>query len=177
MDSLDFIIHMMPMYLIGIIMILIVYFSGLKDMLRIEKKPLFKFFKILGVLTVFRATTFFLLPEQEWLSNNNIYSLLSVLFVFWEDMVHTVPLLLLKKIINSDSKIFKWFYRFLILIVTLSFGSGHLYQGWPAAIVLSLYIPITLKIGEKRGFGTVMVGHVIYDFITVLTFIIFGWYR
>jgi hypothetical protein len=55
-----------------------------------------------------------------------------------------------------------------IATVMVSFGLGHVYQGWAAAAMLSFYIPFTFKKGQEVGFGTVMLCHTLYDLATIL---------
>jgi hypothetical protein len=95
----------------------------------------------------------------------------TTLGVFWEDAVHALPLVLLGKMFANKTwyKIAKWP---LLAAVMCSFGAGHLYQGVLAACMLSFYIPFSMKMGEKHGFGTVMLCHMMYDLITLLSI---GW--
>ena len=91
------------------------------------------------------------------------------LTVFWEDMCHTVPIAILSLALGNDKLWKKALILITIIMVQISFGLGHIYQGYIAAFFLSFYIPVTLKRGQKIGFGTVMLCHTAYDFITLLT--------
>jgi hypothetical protein len=174
MNGPEFLLNMLPYYLMGLLMFTLVYFSEYRSILRVEKAPLIKFLKFMLYVTILRIVMFTLTNSSSDLSyNENIWSLISVLFVPWEDLCHSIPLVLLGLLVNSKSKIFKAIQFLLMLVVMLAFGSGHLYQGMSSVFILSLYIPFTLWIGKKRGFGTVMVAHVIYDFVTVLTCMLF----
>ena len=87
--------------------------------------------------------------------------------VFWEDMLHALPLILLQKLIGTQKK--TWPIHILATAVIMaSFGLGHTYQGAFAAFALSFYIPYSVQLGKKFGLGTVMICHILYDLSTIL---------
>lgn len=80
----------------------------------------------------------------------------------WEDVFFGIPLYFIAKHVKN-----KWMKFFLIVVITLAFASGHGYQGWTGMIFASLYPWYVSKhYGEKYGFGTVMMCHIIYDSFT-----------
>ena len=82
--------------------------------------------------------------------------------VWWEDMIFGFPIYLLAKYVDK-----KWLKWPLIVAISLMFGSGHAYQGMWAVALTSLYpYFISKKYGEKHGFGTVMLCHIMYDSFT-----------
>lgn len=82
--------------------------------------------------------------------------------VWWEDMIFGFPIYLIVKYINK-----KWLKWPLIVAISLLFGSGHAYQGMFGVALTSLYpYFISAKYGEKHGFGTVMLCHIMYDSLT-----------
>ena len=84
-------------------------------------------------------------------------------------MCNTIPLVILGTMIEGK----KWLrplYLMLMAAMSLTFGSLHAYEGLQAMIVLSMYIPFTIRLGKKYGFGTVMICHIVYDLVTFFTF-------
>ncbi len=58
----------------------------------------------------------------------------------------------------------------IALGLSVHFGMGHAYQGMSAVVITMLYpFFISYRYGRKVGFGTVMVCHILYDFITFYT--------
>lgn len=86
-----------------------------------------------------------------------------LLLVGWEDLVFGFSIFLVSKTIKKPLILYLF-----IVISSLQFGILHGYQGWWAALILSLYpYFISYKYGLKCGFGTVIVCHIIYDFMTI----------
>ncbi len=88
--------------------------------------------------------------------------------VFWEDAFYVAPLLFLERF-----KVTKWgkiaFYM-VAAGLSLHFASGHLYQGVFAATLTALYpYFISFYYSKRTSLGTVMVCHILYDMITVIT--------
>lgn len=82
--------------------------------------------------------------------------------VFWEDAFYAIPLYYAFKI---DKSKYQWMSILFAIFMSLWFGFGHLYQGVFGFIITSFYpYFISLKYGKRVGFGTVMCGHVLYDF-------------
>lgn len=161
-----------PFWCMGILMIVAVFFSEHRDLLRVSFKGLGKFLIAMGFLTVYRFVVFKFLAPPEMLENlrHAVHFLpwQGTLGVFWEDAVHVIPLVLLARTCADKLwyKIVKWP---LLIMVMIAFGAGHLYQGPVAAAALSFYIILSMKQGQKNGFGTVMIAHVLYDLITLLS--------
>jgi hypothetical protein len=102
-------------------------------------------------------------------NNIKIIPLMATLTVAWEDCCHGMLLLLLRKWIGTQ----KWWtfpiHGIATLILMTEFGFGHLYQGLFAALLLSLYVPYSIRLGKQYGWGTVMICHTLFDFSTILT--------
>lgn len=91
----------------------------------------------------------------------------SLFMVWWEDMLFGVLL-----IYYAEMFLPRWLFVPVVVLSSLWFGAGHLYQGWFVALLLSLYpYFISYKFGKKYGFGTVMVAHVVYDLAIVSSLI------
>lgn len=160
-------------WILGLLIMLVVYFSDYRNLLRVEWKPIVKWIKLIGILTVYRIIVFKIFE-----GNATLESMTSgaktipweVSFtVFWEDAVHGLPLAILAIWLGMD----KWWKKAIIwtaiTVVAISFGLGHMYQGLLAAFLLSFYVPFTFKKGQEFGFGTVMICHMLYDLVTILT--------
>ena len=164
--------RMWPAWAMGLIMILLVKNSKHANILKVDKKGLFRFAKWMAVITLVRFIALRFLAPQELIDQLrqtvNFLPWQTTLGVFWEDMCHTVPLVILGRMYAKE----KWYQRLrlpLMAMVMFSFGSGHMYQGAFASCLLSLYIPVTMKLGKKYGFGTVMLCHMFYDMATLLS--------
>ena len=81
--------------------------------------------------------------------------------VFWEDSFFVLPIYWAMK------KLSKWKGIAVAVLLSGLFGYGHMYEGYIAVALLSLYpYHISYKNGLKYGFGTIMVCHILYDFMT-----------
>lgn len=89
------------------------------------------------------------------------------LFVGWEDLCFTAPLVFMRRLIGTGKWVMPIHYL-LTLVTMLSFGSGHVYQGMLAACFISLYIPFAINFGKEKGFGTLIINHMVYDFSTLM---------
>lgn len=87
--------------------------------------------------------------------------------VWWEDGFYVLPMFLAFKYLPKK-------YAITVAIaLSVHFGMGHLYQGIEGVLVTACYpYWVGYRYGTKFGFGTVMVGHVLYDFITYYTVIL-----
>lgn len=190
MDLMDLVMRMLPYWFLGIFMIYATIQSGNKDLLRFEKGPFLKFCKFMVVITIYRLVVFHFLKDSDFLASQ-LHSITQVpwqsaLTVFWEDMSFAVPLVLLKRFLDSDKhklvfvnpeeppsfrkqRLKNLAYYASMAIMMLSFGSGHIYQGWYAAALLSMYVPFSVSRGQKYGFGTVIACHMLYDLSTILS--------
>lgn len=166
-------LRMYPYWIMGIIMLFAVWQSNHRDLLRIEPKAVAKWIVFLGCITIYRIIVFKALAGNDKLHDMTSGAMMipwqATLTVFWEDACHTLPLVILARALGTE----KWWKKGLIgaaiAMVMVSFGLGHVYQGWIAAAALSFYIPFTYKKGQQVGFGTVMLCHMMYDLATILT--------
>jgi hypothetical protein len=162
---------MAPYWALGILVIYLVILSGHKSLVRVEKIPLLKWGIFLGLITVYRLTLIKLFPGFRGMgqSAGNIAFLpwTVALTVFWEDACHGLPLLILKKLLPK-TRVWSLIYILVMGLTMIEFGSGHLYQGPMAALFLSFYIPYSVNKGERYGFGTIMLCHMMYDLVTIL---------
>lgn len=169
MNFTTFASHMYPFWILGIIIMGSIIAIGHKHLLRAEKKPIIKWVRFLFYITLWRLFMSKLLNFHGVSDPQNIVLLpiATALTVFWEDACHGLPLLILKKSTKN-----RWWtkpiYWLALIIVMIEFGLGHRYQGPLAAVLLSFYIPYSVKMGEKYGFGTVMLCHMMYDLVTLL---------
>lgn len=172
MDMGDLALRMLPFWFLGFFMIYATIKSGNKDLLRFEWKPFGKWCLFILGLTAYRMIIFRFFSDQE-LIRSQTHAVLQIpwpaaLTVFWEDMSFVVPLVLLGRCLPSDKKWAKLVNGLAQIFMMISFGSGHIYQGTFAACLLSLYVPFSLSRGQKVGFGTVILCHMLYDLSTML---------
>lgn len=166
-------LRMYPFWIMGLFMFYATYQSKYRDLLRVEWKAVLKWCVFLGIVTVYRIIMFKIFAGNDTLKDMTSGAMTipwqATLTVGWEDMCHGLPLAIFALALGQDSlwkKILTWI---AIIAVMISFGLGHVYQGVIAAAALSLYVPYTFKKGQQFGFGTVMICHVLYDLVTVLT--------
>jgi hypothetical protein len=166
-------LRMFPYWIMGLFMLYATWQSKHKDLLRIEWKPIAKWILFLCGITAYRWFIFRTFAGNEQLHDMTSGAMIipwqATLTVFWEDACHGLPLAILSRWLGKD----KWWKKALtwiaIAIVMVSFGLGHVYQGWIAAAALSFYIPFTFKKGQEVGFGTVMLCHTLYDLVTIVS--------
>lgn len=172
MNIKEVIEHMWPCWAMGLSMLYLVKKSKYANHLRVSKAGLWNFAKWMVIITAIRFVALrFLAPTSELDALRETINFLpwqTTLGVFWEDMCHTVPLVILSQML-SKNRWEKWISRALLALVMFSFGSGHMYQGPLACVVISFYIPVTMRLGRKYGFGTVMLCHMAYDMLTLLS--------
>jgi len=127
---------------------------------------------LLGVAKFLAMMFIIMVAKVCWYSysapNLNLYSLMPhthwrLGLVFWEDIVFTGVIILSQKYVNNN------IIRYLIIILSsIVFGMGHIYQGYIPAIIISLYpYFISYRYSKRVGLGTVMICHVLYDHIVV----------
>lgn len=168
MSFLEVAFNLGPSWLLGFSILLAILFSEYKDLVAIKWPKVRRWIYIVSIITIIRFLTMkftmsgdqieAMIKQIEWLPVGMIF------LTPWEDLVHTVPIAITERFVGKK---WSWIKYPLIGLAMVAFGSGHLYQGALAACLLSLYVPITLHLGKKHGFGTVMLGHVIYDLATV----------
>ena len=159
----------------GIVVFILVLRSSYSNLLRVEKKPILSWLVTLTVVTALRIAAFWIFLKsgestaglKEKLSEVGTIPWPAILGVFWEDFCHSMPLVILESMFSS-----KWFMplRILALVtVMIAFGMGHVYEGVGSAVLIAFYIPLSMKMGKKYGFGTVVICHMLYDLCTILT--------
>lgn len=165
-------LDMWPCWALGILMLTLTWKSEYRNLIRVEPKGVLKFAKTLAMIIVLRMLMLkFIYPEAMVESARYMSHLIpwqSLLGTFWEDACHTLPLALAGCMWGAS----KWYPKLskvALVLVALSFGSGHIYQGIVPAVAICFYIPVTLKLGKKYGFGTVMLCHIMYDLATLLS--------
>jgi hypothetical protein len=172
MDLKTMALSMLPFWLLGLFVVVMTILAGQKNVLRIEKPAIKKWLEFLLTLTIYRFVLFKLFPHfslfTEAQKNISTIPWQLTLLVFWEDATHSLPLFFLKRWIG-ERKWLKPLYFACLALVMVEFGLSHLYQGLGACLLLSFYIPYSIKAGEKYGFGTTMVAHTLFDLVTVLT--------
>jgi hypothetical protein len=173
MSFTEIAINMFPYWIAGALVMLAVYKSRYKHLLRVEKKPVIKWIAFLAILTAYRIVLFKLLAGTGLLDNVGAGASLipwqATLTVFWEDMCHGLPLAILAISLGNDKKWKKVIQWSAMVLVMTYFGLGHVYQGYFVAFLLSFYVPFTVKKGQEVGFGTIMICHTLYDLATILT--------
>lgn len=169
----DVVLSMWQYWAMGGAMLAATAYAGYSEFIRVEKKAVVKFAMFMALVTLWRliSMTFLLkIPAMRHAAENvTIIPIPATLTVFWEDACHGLPLLLVQTALGMD-KLYKKIINYVILaVVMFSFGSGHLYQGTAASLMLMLYIPYSIRFGKKYGFGTVMICHTLYDLLTIVT--------
>lgn len=164
--------RMFPYWMMGLFMLYATYQSSHRKLLKVDFKAVGKWCLFLLGLTAYRIAVFKIFQGNQTLHDQTAGAMIipwqATLTVFWEDACHGLPLAILSRTLGKD----KWWKKGLlgaaIAMVMVSFGLGHVYQGWIAAAALSFYIPFSLKKGQEVGFGTVMLCHTLYDLATIL---------
>ena len=165
--------HLLPYWILGLVIIIATIFSGNKNALRIEPKAVAKFASFMLFITILRIFLLnFLISTFGFDIKAHFGAVAGIpwaatLLVFWEDCVHSLPLILLRKKLGEGT-IQNIVYYTAMIFTMISFGSGHIYQGILPAIMVMFYIPFSIKYGKKYGVGTVMVCHSLYDFCTIM---------
>lgn len=160
---------MFSCWVLGLIMIYLVKNSKYSYLLRIEPAALFRFAKFLLFLTSCRLFYYGLIAPQETLDSikaaTNMMAWPTFFGVYWEDACNAMALVVMTKLFKQN-KLFNLIRLPILTMMSISFGMGHAYQGMQAAVIMSLYIPITMTLGRRYGFGTVMLCHIAYDLLT-----------
>mgnify|MGYP000892806728 CR=1 FL=1 len=162
------------MIVMAIAVLIGLQFTKEKDITRIEWSAVSQFIGFMIVVTVLRTWV------VDFLMQAKIIEFLPTIpyeiashkwtfgLVFWEDVFFGIPLYFIGKHVKN-----KWTKFSLAVIITILFAMGHGYQGWSGILFASLY-PwfISKSYGEKYGFGTVMICHIMYDSFTCLWLIV-----
>lgn len=179
MDFKTLFLQNLPYMIAGASVLLAVSKSKYKDMLRVDKDILNMWglaltigfvFKLLLVTMIrhlqFETFGHFLHMDNASLRNIGQLPYFSFLTVFWEDALHTLPLAMLDRMRENRNWI-KWIRYPLMILLMANFGLGHLYQGIWVAIQMCFYVPLVTNLGKKHGFGTVILGHMMFDFSVI----------
>lgn len=174
-ERMDFSIiaeYMWPCWALGVAVLLGTAVAGKKDLIRIEKKPVWDWFVFLFIVLLIRIVMFKFLGYSGLFGKpTGLMSIpLAASFtVFWEDACHGLPLVILGNLIGTKSLPARIINALAVTLVSVSFGLGHLYQGpLVAGLIMCFYISYSIKYGKKYGFGTVMICHTMFDFFTFL---------
>lgn len=165
----------------GILLFLYTYIKK-PEILRIDRETILLFGSFVFIINVIEMIImvtggFFLFPkfiQGVIQSMSHIPSVNYLLAAYWEDTFYVLPYLLassfLFKVESKNLKISLFILLFLsFVLTTLHFASGHLYQGklgW-----LTVIYPIaSYCIGGRKGLGTMLMLHVIFDFSAYIGF-------
>lgn len=142
-----------------IVFILVLLFD--RDRLKVKLDALAKF---LAFLVIFGLIKICLWNGNKVGINPHGISMANFMFVFLEDAFFVMIPFYLTKFVVIKRKYLVWIFFSLI------FGVAHRYQGIPAIFVTALYpYFISNKFAARTSFGTVMVGHFLWDcFVMVL---------
>lgn len=144
-------------------------------LIRVDFSKVSTFLAIMALVTCTRISlhsAMVTLDPSHYMNLPNLaydFDVWKLLIVFWEDAFFAIPIYGLLKW-SEKGTVRKEIAVVAIVVLSLYFASGHLYQSWISVIVLSFYpYFVSYKLGKKYGFGTVMVCHILYDFITFYT--------
>lgn len=170
MDFKSIVLNYYPYWILGAFMVWATARSSAKELVRVDRLAVFSWIRFMFMITMARILMFTLFPSvfRAAAKDLTVIPWPLTLTVFWEDACHGLPLALIMRWIGTA----KWtwpIHGFLIAVTMLEFGLGHVYQGIPSAIALSFYVPYSIHLGKKYGFGTVMICHSLYDLFTIVT--------
>lgn len=149
------------------------------EILRIDRDLVKMFGGLITVINVIKITVLGLVIHQFWpdlfRKIESIYWSIPanhLLAVWWEDSFYVLPYLLLATpIMTIASKRLRAAAMIaaatMFLITTAHFTMGHLYQG-PMGLVTCIYPFVSYYVGGRKGLGTVMMLHIIFDFTTYM---------
>jgi hypothetical protein len=153
----------------AIVAMVAISYTKEKEIIRVSWNKVAEFLTFLTVLSIVRLAMFSfmldmgLMKELPQVPIEILSSKWTLALVFWEDMFFGLPLYFIHKYMKN-----KWLKWTLTFLISALFGLGHMYQGLFAVLLLSLYpYFLSKKYGEKHGFGTVMMCHILYDNMTV----------
>lgn len=142
-----------------------------RDMMRTQWKDVAGFMAFMALISFIR----FSLADLDFRSNPSSLQQytsspasqlvpISFLMVFWEDSFFALPIQYIQKYLK------KYLAIPLIILLSVVFGLGHLYQGL-FVVFLTALLPYFIfhKMGHKYGFGTSMMCHILYDYTTFYT--------
>lgn len=144
------------------------------QLIRIEWNKVASFLAFMAIFTVGRIAMYDFMVDMDprflWnLHRDNVISQIpmwSFMLVFWEDVFFGMSIYWIMKKFKEQ----KWIWVPAVTAISVLFGLAHGYQG-PYAIMITTFYPffISYRLGKKYGFGTVQIGHILYDVITFYT--------
>jgi hypothetical protein len=149
------------------------------EVLRIDREMVKLFGGLITVINVIKITILGLIinaffPELYSKITSIYWSIPAnhLLAVWWEDSFYVLPYLLLARpimnIANSKAKYAAITLAFtMFLLTTAHFTAGHMYQG-KMGLVTAMYPFVSYSVGGRKGLGTVMMLHIIFDFTTYM---------
>lgn len=164
--------------LIGFILMMVTFYK-IPSLLMIDKDFVLKFLKIMLLINVPLRIGLMALSHGGPVSEVTYRILdmpLSVfLGVFWEDAFYVLPVLIMRyyqKLAQAAGqekrrKTFKLIADVATPILALLFMHGHAYQGWVGMLTI-IYWFFSYSVGKKRGLGTSMICHILFDVIAVV---------
>lgn len=156
------------MLLIWLISFFIAFLAWRKDpeALRFSLAPYVKFLTYFGAITLLRVFALYITDFKD--ENSFLFQipLFSLFMVWWEDVIFVMPALLMTRAKNS-----KWAIYAVIIMSSIIFAMGHLYQSEIWAFITLFYVPLMLHYSKKHGLSTVAACHITYDVGTYLTFL------
>lgn len=157
---------MLILWIISAIIYLLVRLTDL-EAVRFTPRAYLKFLAFMFFATIIRFVIFATLNDPKDMYVPFFTTLLppfDLYMVWWEDVIFVLPSLVLFR-----KNLSRWFLIPLIMLSSLIFASGHLYQGSTWAIITLFYIPLMLHFAKKYGLATTAACHVTYDVVTYLT--------
>lgn len=151
-------------YLLGFSFILYLLYKGHSNLFKVQWDSVSKFIAFMCVVECFRFALFY--PQTF------VFVDFKPLPMVWlEDACFMLPILILKDI----HKVSKAIWIPVAVVSSLIFAYFHLYYGvvWAAITLLYPYV-ISYRYSIKYSVGTIMVCHVLYDFITTIGHLIKG---
>lgn len=150
---------MQTLWLISGFLLLTVYIFD-RDVLRFDTEAVVRFLKLALIgssLSVVLNVLLGRIPALPPVATSSLF------FVGWEDVLFSLlPIYYANKYLHKNIAVP------LIVISSILFGLGHVYQGYFAAALISFYpYFISYKLGKKYGYGTVIFCHVAYDLLVV----------
>lgn len=139
------------------------------SLVAVDFKALRSFARILGAVFLIRMIVLSFTkigPPSDLMDH---FSFDQFLMVYWEDMFFVFPSLLFGALFPKSKLIIP-----IMLISSLSFAGGHIYQSYTWAAMTIAYVPVMFNIAKKHGLGTVMIGHIAYDMSTYVTMLLAG---
>jgi len=150
-------------------------------LLKVDRPSVLKYgtlIVVINFLKVVGLSLYAVFKEPEALLHTaQIFDLIppnALLAVWWEDCFYVLPFLIIMQRIDAVKNYWlKSIYLIsstvLFLIAALHFMAGHAYQG-PAGMVTIIYPIISFFVARRKGLGTMLILHILFDISAVATF-------